>query len=188
MQDKIQIKFGLGISVRNLITEEELNPIAEELKEKGIDLEYRYFSRGAQASLDWLQPVIALYADSEMFRALVHSTQWEIVKHYLTTIIKTIAGRTYYHLTSRTSEERRGAITFVLTTPEKAAVHYSYEGVVSESDIKNSLNALVKAVKVIQPDTDKQNITLGKFNTEQEEWITKTVKDQLQKIQEAKVK
>jgi hypothetical protein len=183
-----QIKIGLGIAVHNLITEEELKPLVAELQEKGIELEYKYFTTGAQASLDWLQPVIALYADSETFRSMAQSGMYDVLKFYLTTIIKTVASRTYYKLTSQTQEVRKGAITIVITTKDKAAAHYSYEGIISDTDIKDSLNVFAKSVNALQPDTDKQNISLSTFSTDQKEWITKTMKEQLQEIREAKAK
>lgn len=188
METTTEIKFGIGIAVHNLITEEELKPIAAELKEKGINLEYNYFTRGAQASLDWLQPVIALYGDSETFRSLVQSGMYDVFKYYMTTIIKTVAGRKYFKLTSRTTEEKKGAISIVVGTKDKATATYSFDGVVSETDIKNSLDAFVKSVETLQPDTNKMNMLHATFNIEINEWSVKTVNDKLQEIRNEKAK
>ena len=187
--DTLQIKLSLDIAVHNLITEEELQPITAQLKEKGIDLEYKRITRGPQAlAFDWLQPVVALYVGSEIFRSLVQSIMFDVFKFCLTSIIKTVASRTYYKLTSRTSEDKKGAITIVINTPEKASAFYSFEGVVSDTKIEKSLDAFVKSVEKLQPDTDKQNKIHATFNINSDVWTLKTMKQILQEFREVKEK
>ncbi|MCW5932249.1 MAG: hypothetical protein KIS69_11390 [Bacteroidetes bacterium] len=188
METTNNLRFGIGIAVHNLITEDELKPIVTELKEKGIELEYNYFTRGAQASLDWLNPVVALYGDSEMFRSLIQNGAYDAFKFYLLTIFNTVAGRTYYKITSRTQEEKKGTIAIIVNTNDKASVTYNFEGVVSETDIKNSFDAFIKSVETIQPDANKRNMAHAKFNIETNEWTVKTMNELIQDIRDEKAK
>ncbi len=180
------IKFGLAIEVHNLLTEDELKPIVSELKRIDIGLEYKYLKRGAYAALDWLHPVIALYGDSEMFRSLIQNGTYDAFKFYLFTIIKTVANRKYFKLTSRTTEEKYGAFSIVVSTKEKASATYSFEGVISEAHIKNSLDAFIKSVETLNPDTNKQNLIHATFNIQSNEWNTKTMSELLQEISKLK--
>ncbi len=186
METTSNLKFGIGIAVHNLITEDELKPIVSELKEKGIELEYNYFTRGAQASLDWLTPVVALYGDSEMFRSLIQNGAYDALKFYLFTIIKTVVSRKYYRLTSQTTEEKQGSFSIVVSTKEKASATYNFEGLISETDIKNSLDAFVKSVNILQLDSKKQNMIHATFSIASKEWNIKTMGDLLKEIRKSK--
>ncbi len=188
METTNNLRFGIGIAVHNLITEDELKPIVAELKEKGIKLEYNYFKSEPVACFEWLNPVVALYGDSEMFRSLIQSGAYDVFKHYLFTLIKTVASRKYYKLTSHSTEEKYGSLSIVVNTHEKASVTYNFEGVLSEADIKNSLDAFNKAVETIQPDDNKRNMAHAKFSIKKNEWIVKKMSDFIQEIRDEKAK
>lgn len=186
METTNYLRFGIGIAVHNLITEDELKPIVAELKEKGIELEYNYFTRGAQASLDWLNPVVALYGDSEMFRSLIQNGAYDALKFYLFTIIKTVVSRKYFKLTSQTTEEKQGSFSIMVSTKEKATATYNFEGMLSETDIKNSLDAFVKSVNTLQPDSNKQNMIHATFDIKTNEWNIKTIHEMFEQIRKMK--
>jgi hypothetical protein len=186
METTSNIKFGIGIAFHNLITEDELKPIVSELKEKGIELEYNYFTRGAQASIDWLTPVVALYGDSEMFRSLIQNGAYDALKFYLFTLIKKVASRKYFKLTSQTTEEKQGSFSIVVYTKEKASATYNFEGMLSETDIKNSLDAFVKSVNILQPDSNKQNMIHANFDIKSNEWNITTMNEMFEQTRKLK--
>lgn len=184
MENTPQIKIGLGIFIKPLLTEEELLPIENALAEKGITLEHKYIERGAQASLDLFSPVVALYISSEAFRSLIQSGMYDVFKFYFLSICKTVSSRKFFRLQSGKKEEKQASLTLIVGAPDKQAVYFNYSGNLTESDKEKAFDCLKTAIENIQPTTELNKLTVGAFNTELEQWKIQTAKEIFQELRE----